>query len=147
MGFFEDDDEALTTSGQEIVHEARAMADFQQIENDLLEKSSQILGAVMNFDQIDPSQTEPPWEWVEQMGEREAQRLFRLAQAGWMPKKDAPYGAQVAEKAYDVISRSKSKINAPKQATNVQIIQLPDVPQKKSEEVYGVLDVVEDSDG
>src|SRR4029078_9807683 len=48
--------------------------------------------AAQRWHEIDPEATEPPAEWVEQLGGKEALRQWRIAREALQPAKSVAYG-------------------------------------------------------
>lgn len=94
---------------QGIVSEGQqAMESIRAIENKLLEDAMQVVEGGMAFKEIDPSDEEPPAEWIMQLGTEEAWKRFRLARAAWLPQKDAPMGFKVASGVMTSILRARA---------------------------------------
>ena len=77
---------------------------IENIEDELYREGCEILAANMAFADLTPPKIEfgddaapapgPPAEWVEQYGQKKAERRYRLAMAGWLSDSDAPSGMQ-----------------------------------------------------
>lgn len=101
----------------------REIAAIRNAENTLLRKSMQAVEDAMDFREIDPSQKEPPQEWVDEHGLIEAQKRFRIAQAAWLGSKNAPVGLKMAQALTVGIIRAKATERAAPMTLNaVQVV-------------------------
>lgn len=88
---------------------AKVSDGLRSIEDRLLDESISILSDVQKFSDIEPGTSEPPAEWIEEVGERRARRRLRLANAGWMSSKEAPIGIKVSQDVASSIMKLKSQ--------------------------------------
>jgi hypothetical protein len=78
-----------------------------EIEDEVYQQASGILRAALDFCHIDPSQTDPPPEWVEQCGLEAAKRRLNVAKQGWEPKSTSASGIDLAKSMVIGISRAR----------------------------------------
>jgi len=97
---------------------------MKTLEAELFLESMQIVSDMNKCKYIDPGQSEPPEEWVEELGYKAAKERLRLANAGWMSKKEAPIALQVAQAVVIGISRSRASEKAGPKTLNVQVVQM-----------------------
>lgn len=93
--------------------------DLASVEDELFNKSSEILSGALSFADIDPENPAPPSEWLEKYGPDEAGRRFRLAKYALMSAKEAPVGIKVAESLARGIMKSRALQKAAPQALSV----------------------------
>ena len=86
----------------------RKAKDLEDIENDLFNKSSEVLEGALLFADLAPGATEPPEEWFARYGVDKATRLFRTAQYATMSAKEAPVGIKVAESIARGVMKARS---------------------------------------
>lgn len=107
---------------------------LQGLEDSLLEESMDIVGGVLRFADIAPGQLvdeegkilpigEPPPAWVSQYGRERAEKMYRLALAGWASKKDAPVAIEVARTIMIGIIKARAKDPTPTDL-NVSVVQV-----------------------
>lgn len=104
--------------------------ELQRIENSILEKSLKILDGVVSFNEVAFDATEPPEEWVLEMGEQEALERFRVVKAGQMPEKAAPIGVKVAMRTALGIQALRQ---GAKQAPQLSVAVMMPAPQRQYE--------------
>lgn len=104
MGFLEEleEEEAITGIPRS------TLAKLHQMEDELLQQSAQITAGVMGFVDVDPSQEEPSEEFREKYGE-DADKMFKLARFGYVSKRNAPIGIEIARQVYVGISRNRAQ--------------------------------------
>lgn len=126
------------------VDETAAIERIKGIEDELFERHAQVLQDAALFRDIDPSQQEPPQEWVDRLGKRDAERTYRLARAAWLPKKDAPAGFDISRSV--VASMLKARVGRGEGATiNIGIFMPPPDPDRTIEdEPYPIVEVEPD---
>lgn len=102
-----------------VAKEAR-LARLEELENQVYERASQVVEAVLSFHEVTPGQTEPPPEWVAQYGEAGARQRLEVAKGGWLPKSLAPNAYQYALQACTGIMRGR-KYNLRIQQANLNV--------------------------
>lgn len=86
----------------------RQAKDLQSIEDELFEKSGEILEGALLFADISPDAEEPPAEWFKKYGVEKATRMFRMAKFAMMSAKEAPVGIKVAESMVRGVLKARS---------------------------------------
>lgn len=97
---------------------------LQTLETELLEESISVSRDTLRFREIAPDAEGPPQEWIDECGEEKAAERFRVAQAGWMTRKNAPVGVQIAMQLTLGIMKSRATKDKAPQTLNVQVVQL-----------------------
>lgn len=97
---------------------------LRAIESEMLEKSIQISMDCMRFAEVEPDSDEPPGSWVRELGYDKAMERLKLAKSGWMNKKEAPIGVQIAQVIAVGIIRSRATEKAGPRTLNVQMVQM-----------------------
>lgn len=77
------------------------------IEDEVYQTAAGVLKANLDFYQVDPTQAEPPAEWVELYGPEAAKQRLAVARAGWMPESLAPSAVKRAERVVIGIGRAR----------------------------------------
>ena len=122
---------------------ANGMALLKKLEDNILHESLSVIEGALQFQGLDPNQdltadAEPPAEWIIKYGEEEAWKKFRMAQAAWLPQKDAPMGFKVATATAASILKARSGTKQMPQQLNIaaQMVfgENPKLPSKKVEE-------------
>lgn len=100
---------------------------FNQLEDEILWATGQVMAAAMSFPEIDPGTEEPPEEWVEQLGPKLALQKFRVAKAAWMCQSEAPVGLKFAQSTYIGALRVRAGDNSQQKPTvsTVVLVQAP----------------------
>jgi hypothetical protein len=112
---------------------------IEKAEQDLYAKSLAVMRDVAYFGDINPAeQTQPPREWVREVGAEEAQRRLRICQAAWLPMKDAPSGLGLAKYVVGAFAKARSDAKRPP-TLNVQMIQMVVAP-----EMYPEIEIVDE---
>ena len=70
---------------------------LQYLENQIYEENLRNVLAASMFAEIEPDAKVPPLEWVKQHGQKEANRMFRIAKGAWMNAKEAPVGLAISK--------------------------------------------------
>jgi hypothetical protein len=89
----------------------------------LFEETCNVVSAAMAFADIEPGATECPEEWIEQFGEEEARRRFRIAQYAQMSHKEAPFALDMATKMAVALGRCKLDKKAPQGQINIAVVK------------------------
>jgi hypothetical protein len=109
---------------------------LQEIQDQILERSLGVVDGAVRFAEIDRDATEPPVEWLEELGEKEAMRRFRIAKAAWEGAKTSPTAFKVATQMAVGILRAKASETGPR-TLNIQIAHLsapiPSFPERDHE--------------
>jgi hypothetical protein len=98
---------------------------LDSIKEDILRQVSSVVSGVTRFADISEHDEGPPEEWVEQLGEEEATRVFRVARLANLPKKDAPAGMEYSVKLLTGIMAAESRKKAPRRTMNVSLVGMP----------------------
>jgi hypothetical protein len=106
----------------------KQIARLKGLEDTLLRDSLEVVTGVCEFAGLDPGTSEPPPEWIEDLGEAGAWKKFRLVMAGWMNSKDAPIGIAVATKMSVGIIRARASSKAAPINLNVGKIEMSYAP-------------------
>ncbi len=121
---------------REISVEEKRERVLKNLESDLLRQSMEVVSDTMRFREVAPPLVDPesgetlwvdndlPAEWVRELGEEKARERLRVARAGWMDKKTAPIGVQVAQVLAVGIIRSRATEKAGPRTLNVQVVQM-----------------------
>lgn len=75
--------------------EAR-LARIEELEQELFERACGIVGAAMQFAEVDPAQEVPPQQWIDELGEEAAMQKLRVAKLGYCPQSHAPTAFTIA---------------------------------------------------
>jgi hypothetical protein len=112
---------------------------YVEAEEKLYVEATAILSDTFSSRDIVPGQQEPPEEWIEAMGKEEAEKRLRVANAGWLPQKDAP--AFVTTARAFAVGRMKSEATkkSGNRTLNVQYVTMAAPP-----EVYEEIEVTRD---
>lgn len=78
-----------------------------QIEDRIFEICAGVAEANVSFFMVDPDQTEPPPEWVEQYGLEGARQRLIVAKYGHLPANEQPSGVRNAIQIMNGISRGR----------------------------------------
>lgn len=97
---------------------------LKSIESELLRDSMEVVVDSLRFREITPGQEEPPPAWIREVGEKRAIQRLRVANAGWMNKKEAPIAVQLAQVVAVGIIRSRATEKAGPKTLNVQMVQM-----------------------
>jgi hypothetical protein len=76
---------------------ASEQARLRGLEDDIHRRALVCLDDVSRWVEIDPAWTEPPAEWVAEIGQERAEQRLRVAKSAWMSAKEAPVGIAVAK--------------------------------------------------
>jgi hypothetical protein len=82
--------------------------DLQSIEDKLFDRSAEILEGALRFTEVNPTDTEPPAEWINEFGYTKAKRMLQSATTAWMSAKNAPVGIKVAESIARGVMKARS---------------------------------------
>ncbi len=123
---------------------ASRLSRMLDIEDEVYQQASGILRAALDFCHVNPSQTEPPPEWVEQYGLEAAKQRLEVAKQGWTPKSLTASGIDLAKSMVIGISRARrhTALNAGPREVNAKIALpaptsagMPGAPEYPSKEV------------
>lgn len=137
MTFLDDLPDTLPTlSGSEgpMVPKKTALERLKDVQNEILVENLRIIEDVTHFRDIEPQQvvegvlidgtTEPPQEWIDQVGEVEAKKRLRIARAAWMNAKDAPVGLAIAKSVVVGITKALATVSSGPKVLNVAVVQM-----------------------
>lgn len=104
-----------------LAKEAR-LARIEELENEVFEKSVQVVNALLDWTQVTHDQKEPPPEWIEQWGLEGARQRLAIAKSAWLPQAVMPGGGKLALQAMTGISRGRAwKLKITNNQVNVKI--------------------------
>lgn len=114
-------------SGTELV-----LSKIKNLEDSLLIDSLEVVTSVCKFAEFDPKveydpknlEAGPPQEWLDELGEKEAGRKYRMVMAGWENSKAAPVAISVATKVSVGIIRARASSKMAPRTLNLQVIQM-----------------------
>lgn len=118
-----------------IVQSKSSEAGLTALEDQILGECVAVVSAAARFAEISPTDEEPPEDWVEQLGEKEAWKAFRVAQQAWLPKKDAAMGVELSAKLTIGIMAARSR-----RKTEQKVLQVNMVGMTPPSMSYKVLD-------
>jgi len=97
-----------------------------KIEEELLNKSAEILMGSLRFYEVDADEQKPPKEWIDEHGEKRATELFRIAKYAQRSTKDSPVGSHFARDLFLGILgvRAKRQEAISQRPLNVAITQI-----------------------
>lgn len=110
---------------RELSAEEQRIERLRNIEDQLLEENLQIVGDAAKFRKIDPGQDQLPVEWLLELGAEGARERMRVAQAAWLPVKDAPIALKMAQSVALGIIKARATEKAAPRTLNVAFVQLP----------------------
>lgn len=119
--------------------DALAMAHdrLQEIQDQLLQKSLEVVGAAMAFSDIEEDSTAPPDAWIAELGQDSAHARWRLAKAAWRTGRDAPVGIKLASQMAVGILKAKAVEKTGPKTLNVALVNwtgpLPQFPEQDFE--------------
>lgn len=119
---------------RELTAEESRMERVRALEDSLLEENLGIVADAAKFNQIDPGQEQLPHEWLLELGSVKARERMRVAQAAWLPVKDAPVGLKMAQGIALGIIKARAVEKAAPRTLNVAFVQMP-APQQEFAEV------------
>jgi len=102
---------------------------LRKLEDDLLEKSLEIMRSALSFAAVPFDSTEVPEDLVWQFGEQRAAEIFRTMKAAQMSAKDAPVGLLLAQRTASAIIKARSSEKATPSQLNVAIQVVQSTPQ------------------
>lgn len=115
---------------------ATQLEHLQQLQDQLLQRSLQVLDASVRFAEVEADTTEPPAAWVDELGEVGAQLRLRVARASWMSVKESPVGIKVAANLAVGILRAKAVENAAPRILHLEVVQMTaPMPQFVEQEI------------
>lgn len=113
---------------------------LKEIENKLLKENLKIIESVPGWTELDPKNPHlMPDGWIEEMGEKEATRKHRIAQAAHLSGSKSPVGLKMAHETVMGIVKNKGS-SGPTRQLNIQVVQLPIENRTANYEVIDVDD-------
>jgi hypothetical protein len=107
---------------------------IRAVEDEIYVESVTTVRDALRFNEIDHEWTEPPVEWVAELGEHEAKKRFRLARYGCMPGKDVPFGLKLAQDTLVGIAKARATEKAGPKTLNMIYVKIS-APMPEFEEV------------
>jgi len=102
------------------------LARIEELENEIFERASGVVNAVLSFTEVTHDQDEPPAEWVAELGREAAVQKLRIAKLGYLPASIAPNAIKLALQAQVGIARGRAYRGAKLTQNNVNVrIALP----------------------
>ena len=109
---------------------------IEVLEDTVFEDSLRVIGAALKFADIDSP--DPPAEWVDEYGDKEARVRHRIATFATMNAKDAPVALKLAATTLIGLTKARAMRGAAPKSLNVQLVQmsapLPTFPVREIEE-------------
>ena len=132
MSFLDDLDDApaeiVLAPTVELSRAEKADAALDTIQDSIFRESLQVVDDGLHFADIEPDMLKeggkPPPEWVEELGQKGAERRMRVAGYCLAPKKDAPMGISLAASTVAAISNARARSNQGPKTLNVQFVQI-----------------------
>lgn len=108
---------------------------FRLIEDRILEQSMTVVADAAYFREIDPGESIPPKQWVDELGYDEAKKRLRIANAAWLGMKEAPYGLKMAQTTMTAIVKARTSEKTNERPLNMQVIVVKNELKLNSVEV------------
>jgi hypothetical protein len=121
--------------GRQMTEQEKAQEVLRTVQDDLFAESMRVTRDMLAFREIAPDATEPPIEWIAELGEKEARKRFNVARAAWLPGNAAPIGFKHATTMAVGIIRAKATEKSAPQNLNVMVVQLTEQPMMKYPEM------------
>ena len=102
---------------------------LQRMEEDILERSLEVVQASMHWQDIEPDAEEPPQAWVDELGREGAQKRFRVARAAWQSAKTAPVGLSLAKATALGITKVRAMTKMATPTLNVNFVNFQAPPE------------------
>jgi hypothetical protein len=115
--------ELVVTPNPAIERKRETLGRIESLTNEVLSEAMSSIQAAQRWHEVDPADTEPPADWVEKLGEKEALRQWRIAREAQQPAKHVAYGLKMSVDVASGIMKSRGKEEPAKQL-NVQFIQI-----------------------
>lgn len=106
---------------------------FEAAEVKLHGEAITILDHTFAAREIAPGDEQPPPEWIAELGMEKAMNKLRVANAGWLPAKDAPAFVQTARAFAVGRMKSEATKKGGARTLNVQFVQMAVAPQQFDE--------------
>lgn len=108
---------------------------LRDIEAEIQEEAAEVIQGALSFADINPTDTEPPHEWVKALGMERAWKRFKLAQFALLTPKEAPIGLRMAKDVMMGYARVRSKEKIGPKTLNMVVVQmtgtLPTFPERE----------------
>lgn len=117
---------------------AKVEEELRDIENQILKRSLSVVHSAISFAEIDEHELTVPQEWIDEYGEKEATKRFRIAQGAWRSTKEAPNGILVAMKIAGSIVQARSAEKVAPKALSITWIQNQNVTPAEYPEIIDV---------
>lgn len=85
----------------------REKAALVLIEEHVFRSAMEMIEGMNAFSDIEPDATEPPQEWIQDLGKKMAWKKFRIAKASWMGSKEAPIALRIVPPIAGAIMRAR----------------------------------------
>lgn len=116
---------------------ASRMEHLRELQDQLLQRSLQVLDASVRFAEVEADTEHPPPAWIDELGEVGAQMRLRIARASWMSAKESPVGIKVAANLAVGILRAKAQENAAPRVLHLEVVHMtapmPQFPEQEIE--------------
>ena len=98
---------------------------LKSIEDEMLERSLQVVGGAVDFAELDPENPQMPTGWVEKYGQEAALRRYRAALAGLANPKEAPVGLKVATQFAVGAIKARATASGGSKTLNIKKVVFP----------------------
>jgi hypothetical protein len=95
---------------------------LQEIQDQLLQQSLEVVQDAVKFSEIDEDAQAPPDAWVEELGMDRAMARLRMARAAWRNARDAPVGIKVAASVAVGIMKARATEKTAPKVLNVALV-------------------------
>ncbi|MDX2253274.1 MAG: hypothetical protein NW202_13395 [Nitrospira sp.] len=127
--------ELVSGKGKALTKSERNIREVRKMEDELYRDNMEIMRDAGKFRDIDPRSDEIPPEWIEELGQKEASKRFRVAKAAWMSAKTAPVGISNARAIVSSIVKARATEKAAPTNLNVGVAVNMPMPTFKIVEV------------
>lgn len=114
------------------------LAVCRELQNEVFHEALQVLDGALRFADLEDSEledgSEPPNEWIKEMGLKRARRAHRLAKAANLPEKLAPAGIKVATNVMLGCLRAQAAEKSTSNTLNVAFVNMS-IAEKKLPEL------------
>lgn len=97
---------------------------LRDVEEEIHEEAAAVIQDALRFSELAPEATEPPYEWVKEVGMERAMKRFYTAKYALMNAKEAPIGLRIAKDTLLGMVRAKSKEKAGPKTLNMVVVQM-----------------------
>lgn len=121
--------EIVQSEARPLTVEEEKQAELRKLEDGIFHQHLSVVSDSSFWTEVTQDTTEPPAEWVAELGYKKACQRLRVAKANWYSAKEAPVGIAVSQRVVMGMVRARSMEKHVPRTLNVSVVQMTAPPK------------------